>query len=141
MKSELESRFTAFLRAVPGAEPIDDLEERGSPSKKADFFFDSRQVVCELKSLQVDAEYKIDRILEPHRNRPEFPLFLGRWDLAKVLKFLPDGDEIGESIYTDLTSIVEEKVKDANRQIRETKVQFGVQSSKAKARASLHQSS
>lgn len=131
MKSELEARFKAFVRAVPGAESIDDLEElqTRSPSKRADFFFDNRRIVCELKSLQIDTEYKIDRILAPHRNRPEFPVFVGRWDLAKVLKFLPDGDEIGECIYTALTSSIEDKVEDANRQIRETKVQFGVQSS------------
>lgn len=55
MKSELEARFKAFVKTIPGAESIDDLEElpEGS-SKKADFFFDNRRIVCELKSLQVD---------------------------------------------------------------------------------------
>ncbi len=92
----LERRFKVFLGELEGAESIDDLtltreQQRAS---KADYFFDGRSIIGELKALYSDTAPKVKAILAPHRERPEWPIFFGEHDLQKILRHLPDRDEI-----------------------------------------------
>lgn len=122
----LESRFLAFAKSLPNSEYIDDLplDQKQAKSKKGDFFFNNRSVVCEIKSLKKDTSNKVDSIIFPHRDRPEWPLFYGEWKISKILAHLPDGEQIGQKIVEAISSAIPNSLRDANRQVRETKGSF-----------------
>ena len=125
-KESLENRFIAFAKSKDDTECIDDLHLTSGQikAKKADFFFKERSVICELKSLRKDTSSKIDVILSPHRDRPEWPIFYGEWNISNVLKHLPDEEQIEQRIIESVSSAVSIGLRDANRQIRETKNSF-----------------
>lgn len=126
----LEKRVMSFLGSRTGAESIDRLtltpDQRAS--EKADFFLEQRTVVCEVKALQTDTKEKIDRIMEPVLKRDDAPIFYGEWELEKVLKNLPDGENIKRRIFEATTSAVWNLFRKANEQIRVTKNSFGLPS-------------
>lgn len=124
----LEGRFKVFLRDFEGAESIDELElsPEQRRANKADYFFAGRTVISELKALYEDTAAKIEAILEPYRETPEWPLFFGEQELNKILRHLPDGDKIKAKIFGAITRSIEAVVEKANRQIRATKETFGL---------------
>lgn len=128
MKKSLDQRFKEFLSTLSEVENIDNLNmtQQQKDSSKADYFAENRELVIELKSLETDTEHKIEKILEPHRSRPEFPDFYGEWQVSKILKYLPDGDEINKQVIEAITSRLEKIYKKANRQIRSTKANFNL---------------
>lgn len=77
MRSHLELDFLRFASSLRGAEYIDDIPmtEEQALAEKADFFFNERSVVCEVKTLQTDTEPKIESVLEPYRGTKEWPVF------------------------------------------------------------------
>jgi hypothetical protein len=124
----LEGRFKVFLRELDGAESIDDLEltPEQQRANRGDYFFAGRTVIGELKALYEDTAAKIESILAPYRETPEWPLFFGEQDLNKILQHLPDGDKIRVRISGSITRSIEAVVEKANRQIRATKETFGL---------------
>jgi len=124
----LEGRFKVFLRDWDQAESIDDLElsQEQRKAKKGDYFFANRSVIGELKALYDDTSLKVETILEPHRERPEWPLFYSEQQLQTVLKHLPDGAKIQSAILEAITASIDGVIEKANRQIRSTKVTFGL---------------
>jgi hypothetical protein len=124
----LEDRFKVFLRDLEDAENIDALKltPEQQRANKADYFFERRSIVGELKALYTDAEPKIETILEPYRETPEWPLFYGEQALQKVLERLPDSESLTAKIVEAVTDSIEGVVKKANRQIRATKETFGL---------------
>jgi len=124
-------RFALFAKTIPDSECIDDLPqtEEQRTAKKADFFFENRQIVCEVKNLETDTSPKVDKLLKPLEKRPEWPRFYGAWELSKILRKFPDGAEINRSVFESTTSAIRKAVADANRQIRATKQTFGVPNS------------
>lgn len=124
----LEGRFKVFLNELEGAECIDDLAltPKQQRAKKADYFLASRTIVSELKALYTDTSAKIEAILAPYRERPEWPILIGKHDLQRVLRHLPDRDQINAKIIEAVTDSIEAVVESANRQIRTTKETFGL---------------
>ncbi len=124
----LEGRFKVFLRDLEGAESTDDLEltPEQERANKGDYFFAGRTVIGELKALYEDTASKIESILAPYRETPEWPLFFGKQDLNKILSYLPEGDKIRARIFGAITRSIEAVVEKANRQIRATKETFGL---------------
>jgi len=122
----LEERFTDFIRNLQSAEIIDELKlnSEQTQSKKADFLFSERDFIGEMKSIKKDMEPKVHTILGKHRDRPEYPIFFGQWEVSKILKHLPDGEQVNREIFDAITSALEGNVEKANRQIRETKEAF-----------------
>ncbi len=108
------------------AEAIDELElsQNKIENKKADYLLDNRRTIVELKSLQVDPEYKVHKELKKHRNRNEFPEFYGEMEVSKILKNLPDGNIISEKLFYKLSRSIENSFKKANKQIESTKKLF-----------------
>jgi len=94
------------------------LEQR--KAKKGDYLFACRSIIGELKALYDDTSSKMEAILEPHRERPEWPLFYSEQQLHTVLKHLPDGEEIQRKIFDAITASIEGVIEKANRQIRST---------------------
>lgn len=128
MQGKLESHFKNFVLSVPGAEWIDDLPmtPEQKAEKKADVFFDQRTIIAEIKLLATDTAPKVDAILAPHRDTEHWPVFYGQWPISKVLAHLPDSERLHRKIYDAVTTSIENLVKDANRQIRQTKASFGL---------------
>jgi hypothetical protein len=124
----LEARFKVFLRDLEETESIDELtltrEQQAAP--KADYFFANRTIVGEIKALYEDTTTKIDVILDPYRNTPDWPILIGDQDLERVLQHLPDRDRLRATIFRSITRSIEAVVEKANRQIRETKRTFGI---------------
>lgn len=128
MTNTLEDQFQKFLSFLPGSENIDSLAipKGGENSQKADYFLAKRQIIIEIKSLKKDTSHKVEKIIEPHRERSEFPNFYGERDLQDVLTHLPDGEEIKKTIYEKITTSIEKAFKKADDQITETKNLFNV---------------
>jgi hypothetical protein len=70
--------------------------------------------------------HKIDREMDKHRDREDFPLFYGTRDLQKVLARLPDGPEINKRIYGAITRSIEDGVRSAEEQISHTRHVLGL---------------
>ena len=118
----LEQRFHAFMRAI-GALSIDDLT-RGTPidgEKKADFLSADKRVVIEVKTLKTDSSPKVEREMNKHRDREEFPLIYGNVPVDKVLHHFPDGKEINARIFRNVTRSVEDALLSAESQIGSTR--------------------
>lgn len=130
MSQTLEERFISFAKGLEGAELIDDftltLEQQAA--QKADFFFNNRTIIGELKSLKTNTEDKIEAILRPYEDTPEWPHFYGEQDLQKILTFLPDKEKINARLFNAVTDSIEGIVEKANRQIRTTKRTFNLPS-------------
>jgi len=124
----LEGRLKVFLSNWGEAESIDELElsEEQEKGKRADYFFRGRTIIAELKALYEDTAPKIEQILEPYRETPEWPLLFGEQSIENVLQHLPNAHEIRGQIIDSITSSLEGAVENANRQIRTTKATFGV---------------
>lgn len=130
MDKTLEERFIQFVRSFDGAEIIDDLPltPRQQAAQKGDYFFNSRTIIGEQKSLKISTAHKIETILKPYENTPEWPLFYGEQELHKIVNFLPDGEKINAKIIEAVTDSIETLIKKANRQIRVTKETFNLPS-------------
>jgi hypothetical protein len=131
MKKTLEERFIEFLDMLTDVENIDKLNmtKQQKDAQKADYFSQNRELIIELKSLETDTQPKVEKILEPHRSRPEFPDFYGEWEVHKILKNLPDGNEINKEIVEAVTSSIQTIYRKSNKQIRTTKSSFKLPSS------------
>lgn len=110
------------------SESIDDLTltREQQRANKADYFFEGRSIIGELKTLYSDTAPKVEAILAPHKERPEWPIFFGQQELQKILRHLPDRDEVNAKIIQAITDSIERVVEKANRQIRATKETFGL---------------
>ncbi len=121
-------RLNVFLKTFPSGECIDDLHLsfKQRSEKIADYFFDAREIVCELKTLNADPFYKIEERLRVLAKREEWPWIFGAKGLDRLLEVFPDAKKIRRTIYSNITNLVEESIKDANRQIRSTKKSFNL---------------
>lgn len=73
MPKSLDERFKEFLSSLIEVENIDELDmpQKQKEASRADYFTENRQLIIELKSLETNTEYKIEKILESHRSRHE----------------------------------------------------------------------
>lgn len=128
MPSELDRRFSSFLKTFPGAESLDDLlmSAKYDGERRADFLLFERRVIVEIKSLETDTSPKVETEIAKHREREDFPLFYGEVELNKVLKNLPDGQQINEQIFLRTTRSIEEATKSAEKQIENTAKLLGI---------------
>jgi hypothetical protein len=119
------------MTSFPNVEPIDniDLPTSGKDSKRADYFWFKRQVIVELKTLKTDTSSKAQKEVDKHEDREDYPLFYGEMELQKVLRHLPDGEEINRRIYRNITRSIEDIIRSADKQINETKALFGLRDS------------
>jgi hypothetical protein len=123
MTVSLNERFKEFISQLPSAEVIDNLKlpSKFDKSKRADFLVENRRAILELKSLESDPEHKIRRELVTHERRVEYPLFFGEMELQKVLKHLPDGEQIEAKLFYRISRSIEQSFRDADKQIGATK--------------------
>ena len=122
----LADRFIDFCRSVPGAEEVDTLpltnKQAQLPLKRADFLFEKRTIICEVKALETDSSPKFIDLWK----REGFDLSPGEYNVREVFAARPNGDRL----FAELTTLVARSVADdlakANKQIRDTKNLFGL---------------
>jgi hypothetical protein len=83
-------------------------------------------IVVELKTLKVDPSPKIEATLSQHRDRTDFPIFYGQVELSEILQHLPDGDQINQRIYRNISRSIEDAVRSAETQISDTEEIFNL---------------
>lgn len=128
MDVTLENRFKQFMASLSGVEPVDTLLPPGSFENKqrADYLLAGRRVIMELKTLKTDPSAKVETELSNHRDRGDFPLIYGSVELPKILRHLPDGDQINQRIYRNISRSVEKAVRSAEDQISDTEEIFNL---------------
>lgn len=126
----LKDRFFTFLRAFPGAEEIDPLVTRKMAAtnlKFADFLFEGRTIIAEVKTLETQTTAKLEEFMAKLGVHPA-TLPSGSHIVEDVFAGLPDGDKL----YRKATDLVMRPVADgfdeADRQIRDTKRLFRISS-------------
>jgi len=131
MPISLEDRFKSFMKSVEFAESIDDLlvGKQYEGKRRADYLLFNRKVIVELKKLAEDTSSKVEQEIDKHRDRKDFPLIYGQTDLQKILKHLPDGENINRRIHRNLTRSVEKKIRSADEQFVDTKDIFNLDNS------------
>lgn len=126
----LEDRFLKFCCQFPGAQPIDPLitsEHRATKLKFADFFFENRTIICEVKTLKKQTTDKLVTFMAEHGVHPH-TLGTGEHDMRDVFGRLPDGESLFRKATDLITTPVADGFDEAQRQIRDTKQLFDVQS-------------
>ena len=122
MATGLERRFLSFLSQLPGSESLDVLlhGQAYAGERRADFLLFDRKVIVEVKSLEVDTSHKAEAELDRHRNRSDFPVFYGEVEIHKLLRHLPDGQQINDRIFDRVMRPVEAAMRSAEEQITNT---------------------
>jgi hypothetical protein len=122
----LASRFIEFCRSVPGAEEVDALaltsEQKALKLKSADFLFDNRSIICEIKSLETDTAWKFTAFLK----QQGFELPPGEYSVQQLFSTKPNGQELFQKASSIVATSVADGLADANRQIRDTKKLLGI---------------
>jgi hypothetical protein len=123
----LEDRLIAFMRSLPGTEPIDDLPGLPPSSKRADFLLDHRSGTAEVKNLTSDVSHQIETVMARFRDRPEYPVFYGTMQIEHIIRRFPaEAEQIRGQIFNRLTKSLEQAVREADEQIGQTKAIFGI---------------
>lgn len=126
----LEDRFLQFCSQFPGAEPIDSLitsEHRATKLKFADFLFENRAIICEVKTLKTQMTEKFVAFMEKHGVHPH-SLGSGDHEIREVFGRLPNGDNLFRKATNLIMTSVADGFDEAQRQIRDTKRLFDIQS-------------
>ncbi len=127
----LKDRFIDFCREYPGAEEIDSIplsdEQKVLKLKKADFFFENRTIICEIKALETETENKAVEFMRAHGLDPA-GLSAGQHVVEELFQTLPKG----QNLYNDLVKLVTKPVEagfdSAALQIPDTKRLFNIAS-------------
>jgi hypothetical protein len=109
MERNLKSLFPLFVKTLADAEHIDNATLNGlktiSNPKKADYFFDSRKIICEQKSLDSNMlakfEKAINDIISAKRVR-----FYGRLPVDEILNKFEDSEPVKKRVYDKLTKSI-----------------------------------
>lgn len=124
----IDGRFKEFCSRFPGAENIDDLVAgRGDIAgvKRADYLFENRTIVCEVKVLSVDTSPKLVAFMRDHGIDPA-SLSAGRHIVEDLFKHLQDGEELFRRA-TDLAMTpIQDGLDDAAKQIGASKDLFAI---------------
>jgi len=121
---DIEKRFERFMASTGGVESIDSLCAEKEGSKKADYLWCERDVIVEQKVLRTDPGEKVQRELDKQSGREEYPLFYGSVDVNAIIKRLPNGEEIRKRIYFNITRSLEDIIRSAEKQIRDSKAEL-----------------
>ncbi|OFW37551.1 MAG: hypothetical protein A3F70_18065 [Acidobacteria bacterium RIFCSPLOWO2_12_FULL_67_14] len=122
----LADRFIQFCRSVPGAEEIDALplapDQKALKLRSADFFFENRTIIFEIKSLESDTSPKFIAFLK----NQGFDLRPGEYIVQDLFASRPNSDELFRTATDIIATAVADGLADGNRQIRDTKTLFSV---------------
>ena len=124
----IEERFKRFCAHFPGAENIDDLVVGlgcRDGSKRADYLFEDRTIICEVKTLSADTSTKLVKFMRRLGIDPD-ALSSGRHIVEDLFKSLQDGDRLFRRATDFAMTPVQDGLDDAAKQIRSTKELFSI---------------
>ena len=124
----IDSRFRKFFLSLPHAEDIDGLplDANQRKNKIADYFGMNRKIILEQKFISQHQFDKIQAEVEKFADDKHYPFFYGTRDVNLVLDKLPNGESIKNRIYNQITKVLEDYLKKANRQIASTEHVFAL---------------
>jgi hypothetical protein len=126
---DLNKRFHDFCRKFPGAEEIDAIlltsAQNAMKRKKADFFFENRSIICEIKSLETETQQKAEAFLIKHGIEPA-ALPAGEHIVEELFKSIPKGQNLYNDLKKLVTTPVESGLDSAARQIADTQRLFNL---------------
>jgi hypothetical protein len=128
----VEESFNEFVEEF-GGEPVSKLLSKNPPFKNADYFFQNRSIVAELKCLEKDTfrdrEYrkKMGVLYDKWVRQGLIPDTLFRPTVIET-KNLPMKCQL--DVANLLKRPVEQRIKEANRQIKQTKEHFNLPEAK-----------
>jgi hypothetical protein len=129
----LEDRFIAFCKTYPRGEPIDQIAltqqqealRQASNLKRADFFFDRRAFVCEIKTLKIETSGKLVAIMQKVGLDPA-TLPEGTHILEQLFQKLPEGSKLLRNALKIVMTPLINDFNQAVKQIRDTKTLFNL---------------
>jgi hypothetical protein len=129
-KYNLDKDFTDFVKSkYSNVEVIADILNGKTDFKNADFFFQNRNFIMELKSLEKDAYEDVYKIIVDLLYKKEIQTFPAEVKISEVLKNHPDNEKITQILSAKITASLEGAFEQANRQIRDTKKYFNLNKS------------
>ncbi|HEY8032929.1 MAG TPA: hypothetical protein VIF02_11300 [Methylocella sp.] len=125
--TSLKQRFERFMLSTPGIESIDEILRQRAPIdlQRADYLACDRRAVIEVKSLDVNPDYKIQRFLDGLAQAGRLPC-TGDTTLAELLCKLPDGQVLFDEARERVTKVLDDVVAKADDQTRDTKRIFNI---------------
>ncbi len=131
----LRDRFSDFCRNYQGAEDIDSIalspEEENrrlaGNLQRADYFFNGRAIIAELKTLEIDPQGKVVEIMDQAGIGPDV-LGKGVHIVEELFSGVPNGKKLFRKAVKAITSSTKNDFNNAARQVRDTKAIFDIKS-------------
>lgn len=114
-----EEKFSRFVRQQSDCVVLSDSAE-GVSFKNADYLLKGKEIVAELKSLQVDTTEKLQALAEQIIQDRGITVY-GQMPFNKIIENQPDKIELQRKAFGLVIGPIERMVKEANRQVRGTK--------------------
>jgi len=123
----LRVRFEAFVKTLEGFENIDTLlKNHEVPGKKrADYLFQSRSIIVEQKSLEIDPADKPQKFVEQLIKEGKL-IFWGTLSTEAIFRKMPNGDELRKKLALKIGKVVSDNVEHADKQTRDTRAIFNI---------------
>lgn len=123
----LEERFRAFAKTGDTTEDIDELRDGASGSPPiADYLFDRRSLIAELKTLKSDPASSIERRIVTTLKEAKVHVF-GRYGLAPILRGIPEGERVAKELVRVQGRRVRQELRSAAVQISSTRSVLGIE--------------
>ena len=123
----LRARFEAFAQTLEGFENVDDLlkAETIAGKKRADYLFQGRSIIIEQKSLEVDPIEKPQKFVDQLAKERRF-LYWGTHSTEAIFRKMPDRDELQRQLVLKIGKVIEDNVRNADKQTRDTREIFKI---------------
>jgi len=118
---KLEERLIDFLDTQDYIELLDGNVKVPENTKIADYCFFNRDIIVELKALNIDPKGKILDKYSYLTKEPGFPVKFGEYDFYEAVRKMPNGDSIAFKIFNYATRSIENHLRSADKQISDTK--------------------
>ncbi|MDX9703663.1 MAG: hypothetical protein RBU23_11575 [Candidatus Auribacterota bacterium] len=126
-----EDLFVQFVKSLKDAEIIDELiSSKKINTKIADYFFDSREIICEQKILKSDMTNKMEDEINKVMKDKNAPILLGKMPFDKIVEKFPNPEVVRQQVFQRLTKTIDGSFSKANKQILSTKKYYNLNNSK-----------
>lgn len=117
MNESLETRFTNFLERVFSAESIDKMHKPGpNDPKMADYYLNNKEIIIEIKSLNIDQSQKGYDIINDYLSKNEIIVF-GTMAASSIVTKPEDECMLKRNIQEKMTIRIKKVCSSANKQI------------------------
>jgi hypothetical protein len=125
--------FKTLVHNFPQAEVIEDVlaETRlATKPRNADYFFEGRRFIGELKSLETSRMPSIQTTIDQLRDKGELPIFYHEAPASEIIKDHLDQKTLNKKFLMEIAKRLEKDFREANSQIRDTKAAFNIPAAK-----------